>query len=77
MWSLCEDRFENLEKLELHLKTCEVHECGKCNIRFKSLSEVKKHVEKEHDNKKTLHHLKMDRSDANKVILKHYRIDQV
>ena len=74
---LCEDRFENLEKLELHLKTCEVYECGQCYIRYKSLSEVKKHVEKEHEDEKSLHHLKMDRSDENKVVFKHYRIDQV
>ena len=74
---LCEDRFESLEKLELHLKTCEIYECGKCYIRFKSLSEVKKHIEKEHEVEQSLHHLKMDRSDESKVVFKHYTIDQV
>ena len=38
---LCEARVENLEKLELHLTTCEIYECDTCFVRDKSLSDMK------------------------------------
>ena len=46
---LCETKFEIFEMLQTHLHACEVYECGRCSGRFKTLSEVKKHAEEEHE----------------------------
>ena len=45
---LCEFVAGDLEKLEIHLFTCEIYECHPCEIRYKTLSEVKHHVCEEH-----------------------------
>ena len=45
---LCEFVAGDLEKLETHLFTCEIYECHGCEIRYKTLSEVKHHVCEEH-----------------------------
>ena len=63
--------------LELHLVTCEVYECGKCFIRVKNLSEMKKHIKKEHEDGKYLHHLKIDRNDDKIVSFKQVSIDSI
>ena len=43
---LCDDKFDKLEDLEIHLNTCEIYECNfsDCLIRLRSLSEMKKHI---------------------------------
>ena len=74
---LCEARVENLEKLELHLITCEIYECDTCFVRDKSLSDMKKHIEKEHEKGKKLNHLKIDREDEQRVNFKQYSTDKV
>ena len=74
---LCEAHFENFEMLELHLVTCEVYECGKCFIRVKNLSEMKKHIKEEHEDGKYLHHLKIDRNDDKIVSFKQVSIDNI
>ena len=76
-YSYFEYRPESLEMLELHLVTCEMYECNDCYIRVKHLSEIKEHLQKEHEQGKYLNHLKMDRNDANKVDFKHISIDKV
>ena len=75
--SLCEYRPESLENLELHLVTCEIYECNECFIRVKHLSEIKEHIQTEHDKGKYLNHLKLDRKNASKVDFKHISIDKV
>ena len=43
---------------------------------LKHLSEIKEHLQKEHEQGKYLNHLKMDINDANKVDFKHISIDK-
>ena len=45
---LCEVKFVKICNLEIHLKTCEIYQCGKCFVRDKNLSEMKKHIQKTH-----------------------------
>ena len=42
---LCEAGFGELGKLEVHLNTCEVYECGSCNIKNTHISEINKHIQ--------------------------------
>ena len=41
---LCEVQMDTLENLEMHLFTCEIYVCCSCNLKGKSLSELKSHV---------------------------------
>ena len=45
---LCEFIPSDLEKLNTHISTCEVYECSACWFRVTTISEIKKHVTKEH-----------------------------
>ena len=74
---LCELRFESLEMLELHLVTCEVYECGDCFLRVKVLSEMKTHIQGEHESEKFFCHMKMDRNDSKKVSFRQISIDEI
>ena len=47
------------EDIEIHLNTCEIF--WDCLIRLKRLSEMKKHINEEHEDRKALHHINMDR----------------
>ena len=74
---LCEDKFETLTDLELHLTTCEIYECGSCYDRYRTLSEIKKHIEDDHEDRVYLQHLKMDRKETNIVSFKSYWLSNV
>ena len=74
---LCEAKFEELNSLEIHLKTCEVYECGKCWIRNKNLSEMKRHIEENHNKSVGLGYLKMDRNKEWDVDHKLYSFSEV
>ena len=45
---LCDSVFKDHESLELHLCTCEIYKCEKCNNIFRNLTDLKTHVEKVH-----------------------------
>ena len=78
---ICEYVAESEEKLELHLFTCEIYHCngsnGKCTAKDKSLSEMKRHLEKEHDENATLKHIKISKSNPDEVDWKCYYLDEV
>lgn len=74
---LCEIKFEIVEDLDMHLKTCEVYECYECCIRNKNLEEMKRHVQEDHEGANALNHLKMDRDDISKVTLKYYLLSEL
>ena len=59
MW-VCNSKFEVLSDLELHLRTCEVYECCKNG---QQLHEIKKRVMEEHEECKTINHMKIDLED--------------
>ena len=62
MW-ICQGEFDQLEKLDMHLKACKIYECAKCSITNKNISEIKKHIVEEHDNSIHIWYSKMDRSN--------------
>ena len=74
---LCNFKTDTLEKLELHLVSCEVYECETCEERTKLLKDMKTHIEIEHGGLKKLYHIKMDRNDPSLVDIKEYRSDKV
>ena len=66
---LCEYKAQDLEELELHLFTCEIYECYKCELRVKKLSDMKRHKDENHVNFGVwITHAKLDRK--NKEIVK-------
>ena len=74
---LCETKFEELNKLEIHLNTCEIYECGNCYIRYQKLCEMKKHIKETHESSTKILHSKMDRKLENEVCTKPYKLSDV
>ena len=65
---LCEMLFDNIQKLETHLITCEVYRCTRCLTKEKTISSIQAHVENHTDNNYLyIHHLKTSREDRNEV----------
>ena len=61
---LCENKFESLESLEVHLQTCEKFKCRLCELTGKTLSELKKHTKDRHKDAYQggmIYHIKLDR----------------
>ena len=73
----CDVIFEEISHLEIHLRTCEVYECLECLIRRRSLSEMKEHIVKDHENCKKLTHLKIILENENYVLFESYSISEL
>ena len=60
---LCEFEANTLDDLETHQFTCEIYIYRFCTLRFKKLSDVKAHIEKDHtDNRwNSVEHVKQER----------------
>ena len=72
---ICDLKMKTQEDLEVHLFTCEIFICRKRDFKAKTINEVKSHTENMHgiDKDHFLHHIKMDRNNANEVSdSKHY-----
>ena len=63
---LCDSETKDFETLQTHLFTCEIYMCQSCKKRFKGLSDIKKHIQEEHEKSK-IYHIKMDRIDENEI----------
>jgi hypothetical protein len=74
---LCDKKFQDLDKLDLHLFTCEIYECGECYIRDTNLSNIKKHIQDTHENSTKMLYLKMDRNESGEVSSKFYSLSEV
>ena len=77
---LCDLEVGNFENLELHLTTCEMYQCYKCEKRYKAnkIWDLKKHIVDEHNIKNGLiEHLKIARNDCSEVSVKEYRSDNI
>ena len=74
---LCEFTFDSGADLDLHLKTCEIYECGKCWIRDKNLSEMKKHIRETHSDSTQISYIKMDRNIESEVSEKYYSLSEL
>ena len=64
---LCDQKIQELDKLELHLFTCEVYECCECYIRDIDLSNMKKHIQDTRDKSIKILYLKRDRNKSCEV----------
>ena len=71
---LCYVEERSQECLEIHLATCEVFECTKCEERFKTISDMKNHIkEKKYPGGfATVQHLKKDRNNSSEVCVRQY-----
>ena len=65
---ICDFKAQTKKVLEIHLVTCKIYKCGKCEYKSRCLSSVKTHILKQHGKgDHTLNHLKMDRTKVNEV----------
>ena len=74
---LCEAIFAKVKDLEIHLKICEIYECGKCWIRENNLSDMKKHIKEKHDESTSISHLKIDRNSKTEVNATYHSLSEV
>ena len=68
---------DTLVNLETHLASCEVYACDACENRYKSISDIKQHLEKEHTKEIPFFHLKMNRIIKENVDCKRYYYSDV
>ena len=73
---LCENNFENMENLNLHLQTCEIYRCRRCVKKENNISDIKLHVEKKHNDIRSgatiIDHLKISRIAKDEVTSKEH-----
>ena len=80
---ICEIETESIEQLDTHLFSCEVYQCDECKKKFKTIFDIKKHIqEMKYNNWNSggygyIHHLKIDRNNSNEVSDKLYRSDKI
>ena len=85
---ICEYVAETEEdNLDLHLFTCEIYHCTatfgsfpnrtECTKKYKNLSEMKRHVEKEHDENTKIKHIKISKNNPDEVTWKSYYLDEL
>ena len=74
----CDFEATNLENLEIHLVTCGIYQCDNCKTKFKSIRDIKGHIEKQYSRGyEYVHHLKLDRNKPNKVSYRIYDSEKV
>ena len=83
---ICEYVAATEEDLEMHIFTCEIYHCtgtyGKfpkaveCTMQSKNFSEMKRHLEKEHDEDTTIKHVKISKNNPDEVGYTNYYLDQ-
>ena len=71
---LCKHEVTDKEKLELHLFTCELFRCEKCDFECNSLCDIKTHINTVHANKQDkrnifLEHFKQCRIDSDEITM--------
>ena len=71
---LCEHVEQDRESLLTHLTTCEIYKCGSCNERWKTLPEVKTHLENLHSKEiyTSIEHIKQNRSNSEILDINRY-----
>ena len=71
---LCDLQTQDLETLNLHLKTCEIYECNECECVAKQISGIKKHIKNNNGCRDaSIHHVKMDRDNSEETAAKEYQ----
>lgn len=60
---LCEFEAKDKAMLDMHLFSCQIYVCNECDDRSKNLTDLKKHIEKEHTGKNVnVTHVKQNRT---------------
>ena len=82
----CKSTFKNrtaqandLESLEIQLKTCEIYRCTKCGNVAINLQNIKSHIQQDHEgeNKNRVVHTKISRESTEEVTSKTYRLEEL
>ena len=78
-WGLCDYEANDLQSLEIHLKTCEIHKCTKCGFITINLQNVKSHSQTDHEAEKTkrIVHTKLIRESTEEVTSKSYSLEEL
>ena len=81
---LCDYEAGSLENLDMHLFTCEMFECCRCDDRMLKLADLKDHIRSAHGNRYEegekiagIVHLKMDRNSYSEVTQKTYSYEEL
>ena len=77
---LCGLIAESSEKLETHLLTCEVYDCGSCDERTKTLENIKQHIRESHQKYlefNIIRHLKLSTENFSEIKKKEYYYKEV
>ena len=65
---LCDSVFEDPENVDHHFFTCEAYQCDKCEVHFKTLNNLKKHLLERHDGESTrIYHVKQNRKEKDEL----------
>ena len=78
---LCDFVAKDVDKLDLHLVTCEIYECEICEDKAKNLSEMKQHFETKHPEKclkdSFVMHVKLDRKNEDEASAKCHKFSEL
>ena len=55
---------------------CEIYKCSGCDVKVKTVSEIRSHIRNDHDNS-SFEHIQMNRNKNNKVWEKHCFYDSI
>ena len=60
---LCDIEEQNIENLDIHTFTCEIYRCNFCQQVFKTISDIKTHMNKDHNGNGSLRHFYCERGN--------------
>ena len=84
---ICDYIADTEENLDILLFTCEIYECTgsygsfpkrtNCNLSGKDISEMKEHLDKEHEGTAILKHIKLSTTNQEEVSFKGYHLEEL
>ena len=78
---LCEYIAEDLETLDVHLFTCNIYKCSRCEPKFKKLSDVRTHLETDHADLAemfwNIQHIKQSRENENEYSITPHKYSEL
>ena len=76
---MCEHQANDLESLEIHLKTGEIYRCTKCGNVAINLQNIKVHIQQDHEGEKNnrVVHTKLIRESTEEVTSKTYSLEEL
>ena len=76
---MCDYQANDLESLEIHLKTCEIYRCTKCGHIAINLQNIKSHIQQDHegDTNNRVVHTKLIRESTEEVTSKTYSLEEL